>query len=45
MTISVVNTKTSEVRHKISNASGLVQKSDYEAKTSEIEKKYFYNSN
>ena len=44
MTISVLNTKTSEVRHKISNASGLVQKPDYEAEISEIEKKYFDNS-
>ena len=44
MTTSVLNTKTSEVRHKISNARSLVKKSDYEAEISEIEKKYFNDS-
>ena len=44
MTTSVLNTKASEVRHKISNASSLVKKSDNEAKISEIKKRYFNNS-
>ena len=41
---TVVNTKIGEVENKISNASGLVKKTDYDAKISEIKGKYFTTS-
>ena len=44
MTATVLNTKTGEVENKIPDVSGLVKKKDYDAKISDIEKKYFTNS-
>ena len=41
---TVVNTKIGEVENEISNASGLVKKTDYDAKISEIKGKYFTTS-
>ena len=44
MTITVLNTKISEAENKISNVSGLVKKSDYDTKVTDIEGKYFTTS-
>ena len=41
MTTNVINTKIREVENKIPDTSGLVKKTDYNAKISDIEKKYF----
>ena len=41
MATTVLNTKTSEVQNKIPSVSGLVKKRDYDAKTKDIEEKYF----
>ena len=44
MTTAVLNTKIEKVEDKIQNISGLVKKTDYNAKISDIEKKYFTSS-
>ena len=41
MTASVLKTKISEVENKIISVSGLVKKTDYDAKIKDIERKYF----
>ena len=41
MTESVLKTKISEVENKIISVSGLVKKTDYDAKIKDIERKYF----
>ena len=41
MTTTVLNTKNGEVENKIPDASDLVKKTDYNAKTSDTEAKYF----
>ena len=41
MTAVALNTKICEVENKIPDVSGLVQKTDYNAKISEAEGKYF----
>ena len=41
VTTIVLNTKFKEVNNKISNFSGLVKKTDYDVKISEIDGKYF----
>ena len=41
---TVLSTKFKEVDNKIPDASGLVKKTDYDAKTTEIEGKYFTTS-
>ena len=43
MTTTVLNTKISDVDNKIPSVSGLVQKTDYDAKIKDIEGKYFTN--
>ena len=43
-TTAVLNGKIGEVENKIPNASGLVKKTVYEAKISEIDRKYFTTS-
>ena len=40
MTESVLKTKISEVENKIISVSGLVKKTDYDAKIKDIERKY-----
>ena len=44
MTTTVLNTKIKVVDSKIPDHSGLVRKTDYDAKISEIEGKYFTTS-
>ena len=41
MTITVLDTQISEVENKIPSVSGLVKKTDYDAKIKDIEGKYF----
>ena len=41
MTTAFLNTKTCEVENKTPDVSGLVKKTDYNAKISDIETKYF----
>ena len=41
VTTIALNTKFKEVHNKISNLSGLVKKTDYDVKISEIDGKYF----
>ena len=41
MTATILNTKIKTLDNKLSDLSGLVRKTDYETKTSEIEGKYF----
>ena len=41
MTAAVLNTQISEVENKIPSVSGLVNKTDYDAKIKDIEGKYF----
>ena len=41
MTESVLKTKISEVENNIISVSGLVKKTDYDAKIKDIERKYF----
>ena len=41
MTESVLKTKISEVENKIISVSGLVKKTDYDAKIKDIERTYF----
>ena len=41
MATTVLNTNTSEVQNKVPSISGLVKKTDYDAKTKDIEEKYF----
>ena len=41
MTTNVLNTKISEVENKFPSVSGLVKKTDYDAKVKDIEGKYF----
>ena len=41
MTTTVLNTKISEVENKIHSVSGLVKKTDYDAKMKDIEEIYF----
>ena len=41
MTTTVLNTKIGDVENKIPNVSDSVQKTDYDAKILNIEKKYF----
>ena len=41
MATTVLNTNTSEVQNKVPSVSGLVKKTDYDAKTKDIEEKYF----
>ena len=43
-TTTVLGTKTKEVDNKIPNFNCLVKKTNYDAKTSEIERKYFTTS-
>ena len=45
MTSTIFNTKIGEVENKIPGFSGLFKKTDYNAKISDIEKKYFTTSN
>ena len=44
MTATILNTKIKVVDSKIPDLSGLVRKTDYDAKISEIEGKYFTTS-
>ena len=44
MTTNVLNTKIEKVENKIPDVRGLVKKTDYNAKISDIEKKYFTTS-
>ena len=44
MTATILNTKIKVVDSKILDLSGLVKKTDYDAKISEIEGKYFTTS-
>ena len=44
VTTTVLNTEIGEVESKIPDVSGLVKKTDYDAKISDIEKKYFTTS-
>ena len=44
MTITVLTTKNKEVKNKMTVSSDLVKKTDYGAKISEIEGKYFTTS-
>ena len=44
VTTSVLNKRIGEVESKIPDISGLVKKTDYNAKISDIETKYFTNS-
>ena len=44
MTTAVLNTKIEKVENKIQNISGLIKKTYYNAKISDIEKKYFTSS-
>ena len=41
MTTTILNTNNREVENEISNVTGLVKKTDYNAKISDIEGKYF----
>ena len=41
MTATVLNTKIGEVENKIPDVSGLVRKTDYDAKIKDIERTYF----
>ena len=43
VTTTVLNIEISEVENKIPNVSGLVKKSDYDAKITDIEEKCFAN--
>ena len=44
MTITVCSRKFGEVENEISNVNGLVEKTDYKAKISDIAAKYFTTS-
>ena len=44
MTATAINTKIKEVDNKIPNLSSLVKKTDYDAKISDIQGKYFTTS-
>ena len=41
MTTTILSTKNGEVENEISDVTGLVKKTDYNAKISDIEGKYF----
>ena len=45
MTKTVLNRKTNKVENKVIIVSSLVQKTDYDAKIKEIERKYFTTAN
>ena len=45
MTKTVLNRKTNKVENKVLIVSSLVQKTDYDAKIKEIERKYFTTAN